>query len=154
PRSQARHGRHRLPVLSGHGGPRPKGEGSRGDARRQGRERAGRREPGVMKALLRAVPQLLRMLGRLVADPRLPRSAKIALAAAAVYLASPLDLIPDFIPLVGYLDDALVVAVVLDGVLTYVDRALLLRYWPGTPESLDRLARAARLLAIWVPRRL
>ncbi len=107
-----------------------------------------------MRTLLRALPDLARLMARLVADPVLPRTAKIALAAAAVYLLSPFDLIPDFIPLVGYLDDALLAAVLVDGVLNYVDRPLILKYWPGTPESLERLARAARLFAAWVPRRL
>jgi uncharacterized membrane protein YkvA (DUF1232 family) len=106
-----------------------------------------------MKALLRALPDIVRMIARLAVDPVLPRPAKIAIAAAAVYLASPVDLVPDFIPLVGYLDDVLLAAILLDGVLNYVDRGLLLRYWPGTPESLERLARAARVLAAWVPRR-
>ncbi len=107
-----------------------------------------------MKELLRALPDLGRMLVRLVADPVLPRAAKVALAAALVYLASPLDLIPDFVPLLGYLDDVLVAALVVDGVVNWVDRGLLLKYWPGTPDSLERIARAARLLAAWVPRRL
>jgi uncharacterized membrane protein YkvA (DUF1232 family) len=107
-----------------------------------------------MKALLRALPELGRMLARLVADPVLPRGAKVALAAALVYLASPLDLIPDFIPVAGYLDDLLVAAVVVDGVLNWVDRGLVLRYWPGTEASLETVARAARTLAVWVPRRL
>jgi uncharacterized membrane protein YkvA (DUF1232 family) len=107
-----------------------------------------------MKALLRALPDLVRLLARLVSDPRLPRPAKIVLAAAALYLASPFDLIPDFIPIVGYLDDVLVAAVILDGVLNYVDRRLLLRYWPGSVASLDKLARTARFLAAWVPARL
>jgi uncharacterized membrane protein YkvA (DUF1232 family) len=107
-----------------------------------------------VKELLRALPDLGRMLVRLVADPLLPRAAKIALAAALVYLASPLDLIPDFIPLLGYLDDVLLAALVVDGVVNWVDRGLLLKYWPGTPDSLERVARAARILAAWVPRRL
>jgi uncharacterized membrane protein YkvA (DUF1232 family) len=107
-----------------------------------------------MKALLRALPQLARLIARLVSDPVLPRSAKIALAAAALYLASPFDLVPDFIPLIGYLDDVLVAAIVVDGILNYVDRGLVLRYWPGTADSLEKVARAARLLAVWVPRRL
>ncbi len=107
-----------------------------------------------MKALLKALPDLARLIARLLTDTTLPRTAKIVLAAAAAYLASPVDLIPDFIPLVGYLDDVLVVAVIVDGILNWVDRGLVLRYWPGTPESLDRVARAAKLLAAWVPRRL
>ncbi len=107
-----------------------------------------------MKELVRALPALGRLLVRLVADPVLPRAAKVALAAAAVYLLSPIDLIPDFLPFVGYLDDVLLAAIVLDGVLNYVDRSLLLRYWPGSPSALDRLARAAHLFAAWVPARI
>jgi uncharacterized membrane protein YkvA (DUF1232 family) len=107
-----------------------------------------------MKALLKALPDVVRLVTRLVGDPVLPRAVKIALAAALVYLASPLDLVPDFIPFLGYLDDALLAAVLVDGILNHVDRALVLRYWPGTPDSLDKIARVARLLAIWVPRRL
>jgi uncharacterized membrane protein YkvA (DUF1232 family) len=107
-----------------------------------------------VKQLLRALPDLLRLIARLVGDPLLPRAAKVALGAAMVYLASPIDLIPDFVPLVGYLDDLLVAALILDGLLNWVDRGLVLKYWPGTPDSLERLARAARMLAVWVPRRL
>ena len=106
-----------------------------------------------MIRLLRALPALAVMLARLVSDPALPRPVKIALAAAVVYLASPIDLIPDFIPFLGYVDDLLVAAIVLDGVLNYVDRDLVLRYWPGSEHSLDALSRTARTLAAWVPRR-
>jgi len=107
-----------------------------------------------MKLLLRAMPDVIRLIARLVGDPHLPRAAKVALVAAAVYLASPLDLIPDVIPFVGWVDDLLLAAVVVDGVMNYVDRSLVLRYWPGTPDSLERVARVARVMAAWVPRRL
>jgi uncharacterized membrane protein YkvA (DUF1232 family) len=100
------------------------------------------------------LPRLARMIASLMADRTVPKAAKIALAAVAVYLASPIDLIPDFLPVIGYLDDVLVVAVVLDGLLTYVDRALLLRYWPGDPASLDAFAAVARRVARWVPSKL
>ena len=107
-----------------------------------------------MKALLRALPDIVRLIARLAADPLLPTPAKIALVAAVAYLVSPVDLIPDFIPFLGYLDDILLAAVLVDGILNHVDRGLVLKYWPGTPESLDRVARVARALAGWVPRRL
>jgi uncharacterized membrane protein YkvA (DUF1232 family) len=107
-----------------------------------------------MKGLLRALPDIARLIARLVADPSLPRTAKIALAAAAVYFLSPIDLVPDLLPFVGYLDDLLLAAVLVDGILNFVDRALVLKYWPGSAASLDRLARIARKLAVWVPRRL
>ena len=107
-----------------------------------------------MRELLRIVPQVARMFGRLVMEPLLPRTAKIALAAAIVYLLSPVDLIPDFIPVAGILDDVMIAAVVIDGILGYVDRSVVLKYWPGDAASLDRVARAARWLSVWVPRRL
>jgi uncharacterized membrane protein YkvA (DUF1232 family) len=107
-----------------------------------------------VKQLLRALPDLVRLTAKLVRDPMLPRAAKVALAAAMVYLASPIDLIPDFIPLVGYLDDLLLASILVDGLLNWVDRGLILKYWPGSADSLERLARAARMLAVWVPRRL
>jgi uncharacterized membrane protein YkvA (DUF1232 family) len=107
-----------------------------------------------MRALLRALPDLARTIARLAADPVLPKAAKVALAAAVLYLVSPVDLIPDFIPVLGTLDDLLVAAILVDGILNYVDRGLVLKYWPGSAESLERVARAARVLAAWVPRQL
>jgi uncharacterized membrane protein YkvA (DUF1232 family) len=102
---------------------------------------------------LRALPLIGRAIVHLAAEPTLPRAAKIALGAAALYLASPVDLLPDFIPFLGYLDDMLLAAIVLDGLLNYVDRALVLRYWPGSVASLEKVARVAHALAIWVPAR-
>jgi uncharacterized membrane protein YkvA (DUF1232 family) len=107
-----------------------------------------------VKELLLALPRLARMLVSLAADRDVPTAAKVVLAALAVYLASPLDVIPDFIPWLGFLDDVILAAVVVDGVISFIDRALLLRYWPGTPASLERVAAVARRLARWVPKRI
>jgi uncharacterized membrane protein YkvA (DUF1232 family) len=107
-----------------------------------------------MRELLRMLPDLARLIGRIAGDPALPRAAKIALVAAAAYLVTPLDLIPDFVPFLGILDDVLLAAVIVDGLLNHVDRALVLRYWPGDQGSLERVAGAARWLAVWVPRRI
>jgi uncharacterized membrane protein YkvA (DUF1232 family) len=107
-----------------------------------------------VRALLRALPDIVRTIGRLALDPVLPKAAKIALGAAVLYLVSPIDLIPDFIPGLGFVDDVFVAAILVDGMLNYVNRGLVLKYWPGSPESLERVARAARVLAAWVPRRL
>ena len=93
------------------------------------------------------------MIVSLLADRAVPTGAKVALAAVAVYLASPIDLIPDFIPFVGYLDDLLLAAIVVDGIMTVVDRAVLVKYWPGSPNSLDATAAVARRLAAWIPSR-
>src|SRR5947207_1786214 len=103
-----------------------------------------------MRALLRALPDIARTVARLAADPILPTAAKVALAAAVVYLVSPIDLIPDFIPVLGALDDVLVAAIVVDGLLNWVDRGLVLKYWPGSADSLERVARAAQRFAAGV----
>jgi uncharacterized membrane protein YkvA (DUF1232 family) len=107
-----------------------------------------------LKDLLLALPRLGRMLISLATDRDVPTAAKVVLAAMAVYLVSPIDLVPDFIPWLGYLDDVILAAVVVDGMLNFIDRPLLLRYWPGTPASLERVAAVARRLARWVPNRI
>ncbi len=107
-----------------------------------------------MKELLLLLPNLAVLLGRLLADPCVPGTAKVALGAVAAYLASPVDLIPDFIPFIGYLDDAILVAIVLDGLLNHLDRELLLKHWPGDPKMLETSAAVARRFAAWVPARI
>jgi uncharacterized membrane protein YkvA (DUF1232 family) len=106
-----------------------------------------------VKDLILVLPRLARMIASLMTERRVSATAKIALAAMALYLASPIDVLPDFIPFVGWIDDLLLVALVVDGLLTYVDRSILLKYWPGSPESLDAVAAVARRVARFVPRR-
>lgn len=117
----------------------------------------------VLRALARSprlrelalfVPHLARLVAGVVRDERVPWSVKAGLAGAALYLASPVDLLPDFIPVVGYLDDLLVAAVILDALLNQVDRQVLFDHWPGDPATLERCARVAGRLAAFVPRRL
>jgi uncharacterized membrane protein YkvA (DUF1232 family) len=107
----------------------------------------------VLRELLLFLPQLAGLIARLTGDPRVPKRVKAILGVAAVFLASPIDLIPDFIPVVGYLDDAVLVAIVLDGLLNHVDREILREHWPGDPASLERMGRLAARVAAWVPRR-
>ncbi len=106
-----------------------------------------------MRELLRLLPHLVRLVGRLAVDPRLPGPARIALVALAAYLLSPVDLVPDFLPVVGVLDDVLVAAIVIDGLLNHVERELVLAHWPGDAASLDRVGAVASRLAAWVPAR-
>ena len=107
----------------------------------------------ALRELILLLPQLARLIARLAGDPRVPKRVKAILGVAAVFLASPIDLIPDFIPVVGYLDDAVLVAIVLDGLLNHVDREILREHWPGDPASLERMGRLAARVAAWVPRR-
>jgi uncharacterized membrane protein YkvA (DUF1232 family) len=114
---------------------------------------AARAEGSGLRELLWLGPHLVQLILRLARDPRVSGRTKSVLAGVAVYLASPVDLVPDFVPVLGYLDDVLLVAIVLDGLLNHVDRAILLEHWPGDPRSLDRICRIASRVAAWVPRR-
>ena len=95
------------------------------------------------RAVARFVPDCIVLFRRLMSDPRVPRRKKIVLAALVPYLAMPFDIIPDFIPVAGYLDDAVIVALVLRRVLRGGDTALIQEHWPGPPESLRLILRLA-----------
>lgn len=102
---------------------------------------AGRRTQARELATL--VPNLFILFRGLLRDPRVPRSSKVLVALAALWVASPIDLIPEFIPIAGPLDDAIVAALVLRHVLKRTDREVLAEYWRGDAGSLDRILRLA-----------
>jgi uncharacterized membrane protein YkvA (DUF1232 family) len=102
---------------------------------------AGRRE--AARAVARFVPDCIVLFRRLLADPRVPGRKKLILAALIPYLALPFDLVPDFIPIAGYLDDAIIVAFVLRHVLRGSEPGLIREHWPGPPESLRLILRLA-----------
>lgn len=89
---------------------------------------AGRRTQA--RALAGFVPDCVILVGRLLHDPRVPRRRKLLLAATAGYLALPFDLVPDFIPVLGQLDDAVIVALVLRHLLRAGDGELVREHWP------------------------
>ena len=97
------------------------------------------------RALARFVPDCAVLFGRLLRDGRVARKRKLALAASLAYLALPFDLVPDFVPVAGQLDDAVLVALVLRYVLGGAGPRLLDEHWPGPPESLSALRRLARV---------
>ncbi|NUR08785.1 MAG: DUF1232 domain-containing protein [Nocardioidaceae bacterium] len=108
---------------------------------------AGRRqdEPTRLRDVLRLIPDVVRLLKRLAADPTLPRGVLIRLVALLVYLALPIDLVPDFIPVAGYADDALIVAFALRSVTRRAGVEAIDRHWPGTDEGLAAVKRLAGL---------
>jgi uncharacterized membrane protein YkvA (DUF1232 family) len=93
----------------------------------------------------RLLPDLLRLLKRLAADPSAPRGVRVRVVLLLGYLALPIDLIPDFIPVIGYADDAVIVAIVLRSVTRVAGVDKLAEHWPGTDEGLDALLRLCRL---------
>lgn len=100
---------------------------------------------GLLKEALRLLPDVIRLLSRLGTDRSLPRGVRIRLGLLFAYLAFPLDLIPDFIPVLGYADDAIIVAAVLRSVVRRVGLEPLREHWPGTPDGLAAVVRLARL---------
>jgi uncharacterized membrane protein YkvA (DUF1232 family) len=99
----------------------------------------------VAKEAVRLLPDTLRLLRRLAADRTLPRGVRIRLWVGFAYLAFPLDPIPDFLPVIGYADDAIVIALVLRSVVRRAGPEALRRHWPGTEDGLAALWRVARL---------
>jgi uncharacterized membrane protein YkvA (DUF1232 family) len=105
---------------------------------------ARRLPPGIARDLAAFIPDCVTTVRRLRKDPRVPRRAKIAIAFAGLWVASPIDLIPEFLPVIGPLDDVVVVALALRYAGRQVPRDVLLAAWPGEPRLLERLLGPAR----------
>jgi uncharacterized membrane protein YkvA (DUF1232 family) len=87
------------------------------------------------------LPNFLILLKRLIGDPRVPRKSKLILGATIVYLVSPIDVVPDFLPGVGQLDDVIVALLALHSILNRVDGEVVVEHWPGN-ENVIRMVRA------------
>ena len=102
---------------------------------------AGRRESA--RALAGFIPDCLILCSRLLGDPRVPRRKKALLIALTGYLALPFDLVPDFIPVAGQLDDVVIVALVLRSLLRGGGETVVREHWPGPENSLALVLRLA-----------
>ena len=102
---------------------------------------AGRRAEA--RALAGFVPDCAVLCRRLLRDQRVPRARKLALAATVGYLLIPIDLVPDFIPVAGQLDDALLLALVLRGIVRGAGAGVVAEHWPGPPGSLRLILKLA-----------
>jgi uncharacterized membrane protein YkvA (DUF1232 family) len=105
---------------------------------------ARRLPPGILRDLAAFIPDCVTAVRRLRKDPRVPRRARIAIVLAGIWVASPIDLIPEFIPVIGPLDDIVVVALALRYAGRQVPREVLMAAWPGEPRLLERLLGPAR----------
>jgi uncharacterized membrane protein YkvA (DUF1232 family) len=94
---------------------------------------------------MRLLPDVLRLLRRLAADSDVPRTARVRLALLLGYLALPFDLVPDFVPVLGYADDAIIASLVLRSVVRRAGSPLIRRHWPGSEDGLAALARLTGL---------
>jgi uncharacterized membrane protein YkvA (DUF1232 family) len=100
---------------------------------------------GLLREAFRILPDLLRLIRRLAADKTLPRGIRVRLMLLLVYLAIPFDPIPDFIPVLGYADDAIIVTVVLRSVVRRAGLDAVRAHWPGSDDGFTALTRLAGL---------
>jgi uncharacterized membrane protein YkvA (DUF1232 family) len=94
---------------------------------------------------VRILPDVIRLLRRLAADRSMPRGVRVRLWLVFAYLAVPVDLVPDFLPVIGYADDAVIVAAGLRSVVRRAGPDAVRDHWPGSPDGLAALWRVARL---------
>jgi uncharacterized membrane protein YkvA (DUF1232 family) len=100
---------------------------------------AARLPSGLLKDLAGFLPACVTLARRLRADPRVPWQAKAAVILAGLWVLSPIDLLPEFLPVIGPLDDVVVVALALRYAARRVPREVLLAAWSGKPQLLERL---------------
>ena len=103
---------------------------------------AGRRMAAREVAMF--LPNLVMLFKGLIGDPRVPRSSKALLLFGAAWFASPIDLIPEFIPFLGPLDDAVVAALILRRLVRTAGREVVEEHWRGDPATIARLLRAVQ----------
>jgi uncharacterized membrane protein YkvA (DUF1232 family) len=95
----------------------------------------------VLREALRLLPDVLRLVRRLAADKALPRGIRVRVGLLLVYLANPIDLVPDFIPVLGYAEDAVIAIAVLRSVVRRAGIDVVRAHWPGTDDGFAALVR-------------
>jgi uncharacterized membrane protein YkvA (DUF1232 family) len=104
-----------------------------------------RPDDASLKDTARLVPDAFRLVRRLAGDREIPLRTRVPVWLLVAYLASPIDLVPDFLPVVGYADDAILTALVLRRLIRKVGADKLVEHWPGSPEGLARTCQLLRL---------
>jgi uncharacterized membrane protein YkvA (DUF1232 family) len=102
-------------------------------------------EGALLSETVRLLPDLLRLLRRLATDRGMPRGVRVRLALLIAYLAMPIDIVPDFIPVLGYADDAIIVILVLRSVVRRAGLDAVRAHWPGSDDGFAALCRLAGL---------
>jgi len=105
----------------------------------------------TLREMVLFLPHMLLLLKGLLTDPRVPIRSKAVLAGTVAYLASPIDVIPDFIPGAGQLDDVIVAVLALHSILNRVDEAVVLEHWEGRESVIKMVREGVRAAARVVP---
>lgn len=100
------------------------------------------------------VPNLIKLISRLVKDPRVPRRSKIALGLAAAYVASPIDLIPEVIPVLGWADDLLFLMLALDSLIERAGKEVVEEHWDGPVDLLSVIREVIAAARMVLPKRI
>lgn len=98
-----------------------------------------------LQDMVRLLPDVLRLLKRLAVDPQMPRRIRVGLFLVLAFVVSPIDIIPDVIPVIGFADDVVIVGLMLRWVARSGGREALVKHWPGTPDGLAVLCRLCGL---------
>jgi uncharacterized membrane protein YkvA (DUF1232 family) len=102
----------------------------------------------------RLLPNIVKLVGRLLADPRVPRRAKITLGLAAAYTVSPIDLIPEIIPVLGWADDVLIIMFAIDSLIDRAGPEVVEEHWDGPGDILGLVREVVGVSRSLVPKRL
>ncbi len=100
------------------------------------------------------VPNIVKLIGRLLLDPRVPRRAKITLGMAAAYVASPVDLVPEMIPVLGWADDVLILMFAIDSLIDRAGSDIVDEHWDGPGDLLSLVREIVSLSRSVIPRRI
>lgn len=100
------------------------------------------------------MPNIVKLVGRLLKDPRVPRRAKITLGLAAAYVVSPVDLIPEIVPVIGWADDIIILMFALDSLIERAGEEVVQEHWDGPGDLLSLVRDVVGLSRNLVPRRL
>ena len=99
------------------------------------------------------LPNLVKLVGRLLLDPRVPRRAKITLGLAAAYVVSPLDLIPDMIPVIGWADEVILILFAIDSLIERAGDEIVAEHWDGPGDLLAMVREGVGLSRQILPKR-
>jgi len=110
----------------------------------------------TVSGVIRQIPMYLKLLGGLLTDRRVPPLDKILVGAAVVYILMPLDLIPDFIPFLGEVDDVFLLVTAIQRLISNAGKRVVMEYWQGAASELDpaSLRRVLTAAAFFLPRRM
>jgi uncharacterized membrane protein YkvA (DUF1232 family) len=102
----------------------------------------------TLRDAVRILPDAVRLVSRLSRNPALGRTTRFRLLLVVVYLALPIDLVPDFIPVLGYADDAILIGLVIRSLVRRAGPDIIRQTWPGTDAGLDLLAKLCNVPAL------